>query len=209
MPTLRLFGGACVMSTPSTVIVPAVGCSKPAIIRRVVVLPQPDGPRNDTNSPFWAARLKSSTATFWANRFWTPVSSRNVMDGCPPSSSSRATNFDPDPGSATDHGNGDHREPCQPEADERHGRWLVRPVGSDQREVRPERRADEVRRDRVLADDDREAEERSGQERDAKVRQDDPKEDRRPARTHALSGFRQRPDVDRPEPRVDGAVHVR
>ena len=47
------------MSSPSIVIVPAVGCSKPAIIRSVVVLPQPDGPRNDTNSPFSAARLKS------------------------------------------------------------------------------------------------------------------------------------------------------
>ena len=63
IPMLRRFGGRWVMSSPSIVIVPAVGCSKPAIIRRVVVLPQPDGPRNDTNSPFSAARLKSSTAT--------------------------------------------------------------------------------------------------------------------------------------------------
>ena len=44
MPTLRLFGGSSVMSLPSIVIVPAVGCSKPAIMRSVVVLPQPDGP---------------------------------------------------------------------------------------------------------------------------------------------------------------------
>ncbi len=63
MPTFRRFGALFVMSTPSTVMVPAVGCSKPAIIRSVVVLPQPDGPRNDTNSPRCALRSKFSTAT--------------------------------------------------------------------------------------------------------------------------------------------------
>jgi hypothetical protein len=51
MPTLRWFGARYVMSVPSTTIVPAVGFSNPAIIRSVVVLPQPDGPRNETNSP--------------------------------------------------------------------------------------------------------------------------------------------------------------
>src|SRR5262249_39441148 len=30
---------------------PDVGCSNPAIMRSVVVLPQPDGPRKTTNSP--------------------------------------------------------------------------------------------------------------------------------------------------------------
>jgi len=73
MPTLRRFGGTFVTSRPSIVIAPAVGCSKPAIIRRVVVLPQPDGPRNDTNSPFAADRLKSCTAWNSPKRFWTPV----------------------------------------------------------------------------------------------------------------------------------------
>src|SRR3954471_20119720 len=160
MPTLRLFGGACVMSAPSTVIVPAVGCSKPAIIRRVVVLPQPDGPRNDTNSPFWAARLKSSTATFWANRFWMPVSSRNVIDRGPPMRSMRSTDLDAGASASADDGDGDHREPRQPEADERHRGWLIRPVRADEGQVRTERRAHQVRGDRVLADDDREAQER-------------------------------------------------
>ena len=66
------------MSLPSTTIVPAVGFSKPPIIRSVVVLPQPDGPRNETNSPLTASRLKSSTATTPpGNAFWTPVSVRN------------------------------------------------------------------------------------------------------------------------------------
>ena len=35
-----------------------------------------DGPRNDTNSPFSADRLKSSTATNSPKRFWTSVSVR-------------------------------------------------------------------------------------------------------------------------------------
>ena len=80
MPTLRWFGGLRVMSSPSTVILPAVGISNPAIMRRVVVLPQPDGPRNETNSPRSAARLKSATAATSPKRFWTPVSSRNVIE---------------------------------------------------------------------------------------------------------------------------------
>ena len=38
-------------SVPSSRISPAVGRSKPAIIRSVVVLPQPDGPSSEKNSP--------------------------------------------------------------------------------------------------------------------------------------------------------------
>ena len=36
---------------PSISMVPAVGSMKPAIMRRVVVLPQPEGPSSETNSP--------------------------------------------------------------------------------------------------------------------------------------------------------------
>src|SRR5260370_26559680 len=42
---------------------PEVGSSRPAIIRRVVVLPQPDGPRRQKNSPLATVKLESSTAT--------------------------------------------------------------------------------------------------------------------------------------------------
>ncbi len=48
--------------------------SRPAIIRRLVVLPHPEGPTNTMNSPSWISRLKSSTAvtspyflTTWSN----------------------------------------------------------------------------------------------------------------------------------------------
>ena len=60
IPTLRWFGGSVGdVRRRRSMMRPAVGFSKPAIIRSVVVLPQPDGPRNETNSPFSAARLKS------------------------------------------------------------------------------------------------------------------------------------------------------
>ena len=41
MPTLRWFGRRPVTSRPSMRIAPAVGISKPATMRKVVVLPQP------------------------------------------------------------------------------------------------------------------------------------------------------------------------
>lgn len=61
MPILRWFGFSELWSLPLMVSVPPVGVSKPAIIRRTVVLPQPDGPRKETNSPFSIVMLKFLT----------------------------------------------------------------------------------------------------------------------------------------------------
>ena len=63
MLTLRLYGGSQVTSWPWSSIRPDVGSSKPPIIRRVVVLPQPDGPRRLKNSPSRTSRSMWSTAT--------------------------------------------------------------------------------------------------------------------------------------------------
>ena len=52
MLTLRLYGGTVATSSPSSRIAPSFGCSKPAISRSVVVLPQPDGPSIEKNSPW-------------------------------------------------------------------------------------------------------------------------------------------------------------
>src|SRR6516225_3333107 len=60
--TLRRCGGTWDTSTPSSRIRPEVGCSKPAISRRVVVLPQPDGPSREKNSPLATVRSMLSTA---------------------------------------------------------------------------------------------------------------------------------------------------
>ncbi len=50
------------MGRPAKVMVPDVGRSNPAIIIRVVVFPEPDGPRNVTNSPFSIVSDTPSTA---------------------------------------------------------------------------------------------------------------------------------------------------
>ncbi len=52
---------------------PASGCSKPAIIRSVVVLPQPDGPSIEKNSPPRMVNETSLTATTSPKRLVTPL----------------------------------------------------------------------------------------------------------------------------------------
>ncbi len=66
MPMLRWLGRSLEISLPSMTMAPAVGISKPAIMRSVVVLPQPLGPRKETNSPCATSSVKSSTAALWA-----------------------------------------------------------------------------------------------------------------------------------------------
>src|SRR4030088_1112063 len=48
-------------SRPAMLISPDVGCSSPATQRRVVVLPQPEGPSSTTISPAGTAKLTPST----------------------------------------------------------------------------------------------------------------------------------------------------
>ncbi|CAB5147823.1 unannotated protein [freshwater metagenome] len=50
------------ISVSPTQMLPDVGSSSPAIIRSVVVLPQPDGPSNAKNEPFGITNERSSTA---------------------------------------------------------------------------------------------------------------------------------------------------
>ncbi len=63
MPSPRLLAGTLLTSLPSSTMLPPVGSTKPAIICSVVVLPQPDGPSSDMNSPRFTDRLRSCTAT--------------------------------------------------------------------------------------------------------------------------------------------------
>src|ERR1700712_2358998 len=56
---------------------PTVGCSSPATIRRVVVLPQPDGPSNAKNEPCAMVRSTPSTAVNGPNRLVSDVSTRS------------------------------------------------------------------------------------------------------------------------------------
>jgi hypothetical protein len=50
---------------PPRKILPSEGASNPAIIRRHVVLPEPDGPRIEKNSPWPISRSTPSTAWTW------------------------------------------------------------------------------------------------------------------------------------------------
>src|ERR1700730_4062836 len=62
MPRLRRCTGTSVTSAPPTWMRPSSGVSKPAIMRKVVILPQPDGPSSAKNSPASIARSTPSTA---------------------------------------------------------------------------------------------------------------------------------------------------
>jgi hypothetical protein len=65
-----------VTSSSPRKICPAVGSSSPAIMRSVVVLPQPEGPSRQKNSPSRTVKLESFTATKSAKalcRFWTRI----------------------------------------------------------------------------------------------------------------------------------------
>src|SRR5687767_11536137 len=62
MPKPRRSAGKFVISASWNWIVPESGFSRPAIIRRVVVFPQPDGPSKPKNSPCRTSSETSSTA---------------------------------------------------------------------------------------------------------------------------------------------------
>jgi len=69
----RRCGGTCVTSAPATRTVPAVACSKPAMIRRSVVLPQPLGPRRETKELSAIARSMPWRTAWSPKRFSMPV----------------------------------------------------------------------------------------------------------------------------------------
>ena len=63
---------------------PEVGSSSPAIMRSVVVLPQPDGPSMTKNSPSATVKFESCTATKSPNalcRFSTRISAIALTPG--------------------------------------------------------------------------------------------------------------------------------
>src|SRR4051794_25404861 len=59
----RSFGGTSLTTSPSTAISPSVMSSNPAIMRKVVDLPQPEGPTSTTNSLSAISRSMPRTAS--------------------------------------------------------------------------------------------------------------------------------------------------
>ena len=68
---LRLCAATRVRSRPATEMVPVSGVSRPAMMRSNVVLPQPEGPSSDTNSPRLTAMLSSLSTVAAPKRFET------------------------------------------------------------------------------------------------------------------------------------------
>src|SRR5215469_7567188 len=66
MPTLRRCAGTALIGRPSRKISPAVASTKPAIMRRVVVLPHPDGPSRATILP--GSNVSDSRSTALVSR---------------------------------------------------------------------------------------------------------------------------------------------
>src|SRR5947209_6429719 len=67
----RSLGSRLLTTRPPNQISPSVTSSRPAIIRIVVVLPQPEGPSSTRNSWSAMSRLKLSTATYPPQRLLT------------------------------------------------------------------------------------------------------------------------------------------
>src|SRR6476620_9723725 len=72
----RLKGGSPEIEEPPIRISPVDGCSNPAIIRRVVVFPDPEAPSSVRNSPAAISRERSSTAKKSPKRLVRRSSSR-------------------------------------------------------------------------------------------------------------------------------------
>src|SRR3954471_19299657 len=67
MAMSRSIGGTSLTTVLSIRISPEVTASRPATIRKVVVLPQPEGPTKTTNSLSWICRSTSFTTCVVSN----------------------------------------------------------------------------------------------------------------------------------------------
>ena len=74
MLTGRRLADTVVTSAPFSTTRPLSGSSNPAIIRRLVVLPQPEGPSIEKNSPSRISSVTQSTAVWLPKRLLTPSS---------------------------------------------------------------------------------------------------------------------------------------
>src|ERR1700686_414422 len=77
-PTSRRGTGRLPYVLPLTVADPASGASRPMIIRIVVELPDPFGPRKPVTFPGFTSKDRSSTATVSLYRFVTPLTSITI-----------------------------------------------------------------------------------------------------------------------------------
>src|SRR5437667_2675805 len=74
MPIFRRWGALNVAGSSLMYTSPVIGSRNPAMMLRVVVLPEPLGPSRVRNSPACTARFTSRTATTSPKRWWMFVS---------------------------------------------------------------------------------------------------------------------------------------
>ena len=79
----RLLGPMPAMSWPPIRTAPSDGSRNPETVRRMVVLPQPEGPRKEKNSPSSIRSVAPSTAVNWPNLIVTRSSSTSALMPCP------------------------------------------------------------------------------------------------------------------------------
>src|SRR5215471_19735413 len=86
MAMRRSRGVMSLTTRPPIKISPDVGSSRPAIIRKSVVLPDPDGPRRTRNSPSRLCRFTPTTACSFAflNRLVSALVSTTAIRSGPP-----------------------------------------------------------------------------------------------------------------------------
>src|ERR1044071_8612235 len=72
-PTPRSRAGSSVTSLPCRITLPVYGISKPAMMRRIVVLPLPEAPSNTSTSPSATSKLMFSSTLALPNLLLRPI----------------------------------------------------------------------------------------------------------------------------------------
>ena len=205
------------MSLPSTRIRPSSISSRPPSARSAVVLPQPDGPSRATSSPGSMSMVRPSRA--WTLPYqrcrswnWTRTPARwsvaVAMDcsGHDAGSSSAARSVARPARDTGDDDQQDEREDQRRERDGDRDECVALAEREDHDLEGVER---QQRRDRELAQDERDREHGRRQDPRADVRQDDLEDRARPARAEASGRLGERRDVDAAQARVDRPVRER
>src|SRR5437660_8914057 len=71
-PTPRSRAGRSVTSLPWRIMLPLSGCSSPAMMRKIVVFPDPEAPNNTKASPMPTSKLTSSSTRVFLKLLLTP-----------------------------------------------------------------------------------------------------------------------------------------
>src|SRR5438132_3671573 len=135
----RAEAGSAVTSSPSSKMRPEVGNSRPAIMRSVVVLPQPDGPRMTKNEPWSTVKSTPLTAVNAPNDLATLsslISAMALIRKVADDHKSQRSGQDRDKGIAVERQECRLHEHDDAEADQNHRHGLAAAAAQPQRPFR-------------------------------------------------------------------------